>query len=420
MKNIVFVLSFIMVLSSCSKEVKNYRELSLDEYRDKMQAAWIGQMAGVGWGAPTEFDYPESIIPADSVPKWTPRRVNQYSQDDIYVEMTFLQTLEKYGIDVSIRQAGIDFANTEYRLWAANNAGRNNLRSGIAPPESSHPDYNVHCDDIDYQIEADFSGILAPGMPQVPVELGEKFGRLMNYGDGMYAGQFVGAMYSAAYFETDMEGIVEAGLESIPRESLYAQVIRDVLAWYREDSINWMDTWQKLEDKYYRTKENQPFAAANEQVWLPIDSKLNGAYIVMGLLYGNRDIDFTILISMRCGKDSDCNPSNAGGILFTTIGYENLPDRYKSMLVRDRKFSHSEYDFETLLSVCEDLTRKYIVAKGGKTEKEESREVFYLPVTSPSVSEFHSSSNPGPYDPDNRYTEEEMARIRFSPVESGK
>ena len=33
------------------------RRLSLEEFRDKMQGAWIGQMAGVAWGQPTEFKF---------------------------------------------------------------------------------------------------------------------------------------------------------------------------------------------------------------------------------------------------------------------------------------------------------------------------------------------------------------------------
>ena len=92
----------------------------------------------------------------DKVPVWKPAMVNQYNQDDIYVEMTFLRTMELYSLDCSIRQAGIDFANSGYRLWHANYHGRQNLRSGIAPPDSGHPEYNKHADDIDYQIEADF------------------------------------------------------------------------------------------------------------------------------------------------------------------------------------------------------------------------------------------------------------------------
>ena len=78
----------------------------------------------------------------------------------------FLRTLELYGMDVSIRQAGIDFANSGYPLWHANKAGRDNLRKGIAPPDSGHPKFNDHADDIDYQIEADYAGLIAPGRPR--------------------------------------------------------------------------------------------------------------------------------------------------------------------------------------------------------------------------------------------------------------
>ena len=46
-------------------------------------------------------------------------------------------------------------------------------------------------------------GLIAPGLPNAVIALGEKFGRLMNYGDGLYGGQFVGGMYAEAFFETD-------------------------------------------------------------------------------------------------------------------------------------------------------------------------------------------------------------------------
>jgi len=104
-----------------------------------MKGGWIGQMVGVGWGQPTEFKVKGAIIPEDKMPAWNPGMVNQHGNDDCYVEMTFLRTLEQHGWDVSIRQAGIDFANSGYGLAHANKAGRNNLRAGIAPPDSGHP-----------------------------------------------------------------------------------------------------------------------------------------------------------------------------------------------------------------------------------------------------------------------------------------
>jgi hypothetical protein len=97
--------------------------ISVDQYVDKMKAGWIGQMAGVGWGGPTEFKYKGVIMPEEKMPAWEPQLVNQFRQDDIYVEMTFVRTLELYGFDVSIRQAGLDFANSGYPLWHANSAG---------------------------------------------------------------------------------------------------------------------------------------------------------------------------------------------------------------------------------------------------------------------------------------------------------
>ena len=78
-------------------------------------------------------------------------------------------------------------------LWGANEIARENMRSGIAPPECSHPEYHKGADWIDYQIEAYFAGIICPGMPNSVVALGEKFGRLMNYGDGLFGGQFMDA-----------------------------------------------------------------------------------------------------------------------------------------------------------------------------------------------------------------------------------
>jgi len=387
------------------------RRISVEEYVDKMKAGWIGQMAGVGWGGPTEFRYKGQIIPEDEMPAWKPELINQFRQDDIYVEMTFLRTLELYGMDVSIRQAGIDFANSGYRLWHANNEGRTLLRRGVAPPDSGHPVFNRHADDIDYQIEADYAGLIAPGMPNVAIQLGETFGRLMNYGDGLYGGQFVGGMYAEAFFETDMEKIVRAGLKCIPQGSQYAECIRDVLAWYKQYPDHWQKTWQLIEAKYQDNPDYRQFSCSGPQGDFNIDAKINGAYIVMGLLYGNGDPDQTIIISTRCGQDSDCNPSNAGGILFTTIGFKDLPAKYTSALDPEGKFSHTPYNFPMLVDVSKKLVRQSVVRAGGRVETDaEGREIFVIPIEQPKPGKLEQCWEPGPI-ANSKFTEEEMAKI---------
>ena len=91
---LAILIIFLLGLISCSFR-NNYRKIAVQEYRSKMKAGWLGQMAGVGWGATTEFKYNAEVIPKDSVPAWEPEMINQHYQDDIYVEMTFLKTLEE-------------------------------------------------------------------------------------------------------------------------------------------------------------------------------------------------------------------------------------------------------------------------------------------------------------------------------------
>jgi hypothetical protein len=412
--NLTVVLAFIVSLCSCSSK-PDMQTITVPEYQSKMKAAWLGQMAGVGWGAPTEFHFNGVIIPEDKVPVWDASMINQQWQDDIYVEMTFLKTLEDYGFEVSIRQAGIDFANSQYGLAHANEHGRHNLRLGIAPPYSGHPKYNEHADDIDYQIEADFSGIIAPGMPQLVIELGEKFGRLMNYGDGVYGGQFVGAMYAKAFFETDIHKIVEAGLAAIPAESQYAEAIGDVVTWHKTYPTDWQKTWQLIEDKYNLNRDYRKFSCSEgEDADENIDAKINGAYIVTGLLYGEGDLDKTIVISMRCGQDSDCNPSNAAGILATSMGMENLPERYKTGIDDTTNFSFTAYNLPSLLEVCVMLAKQAVLREGGSIEKNtEGIEEFVIPVKEPVASPLVQCWEPEEITGDVHFSEEEMDKIKM-------
>ena len=388
------------------------RRISVEDYRDQMEAGWIGQIAGVGIGGPTEFKYCHKLVPAKKVRAWSPGIVNEaFHQDDLYVEMTFLSTLERYGLDVDIRRAGIDFANSRYRLWHANAEGRNALRKGIAPPDSSHPSVNTCANDIDYQIEADYSGLVAPGCFQGVVSLGEKFGRLMNYGDGLWAGQFVGAMYAAAFFAREPRHIVETALRAIPAQSRYAEMVRDLLVWHKADGADWEGAWRKVVDKY----GHEGGCTMQPNV---IEATLNGAMVVMGVLYGEGDPTRTIQIATRGGYDSDCNPSSAAGVIFTAIGKRNLPSVWYEKLDLKATFEYTNYTFPKLVAACEKIARQVVVAEGGRIERDVAgKEWFVIPDRPVKPSPFTPFAKPGPL-MGSRFTDKEMAEIRFLPQEA--
>jgi hypothetical protein len=352
------------------------QSLSKERYLDKVRGAWAGQMIGVCYGAPYEFQSNAKPIETDLRP-WSPERVAEsIGQDDLYVEMTFLMSLEKHGLGVTPEQAGRDFGASEYELWHANKQGRNNIRAGIMPPLSGHPTYNPHADDIDFQIEADLFGILCPGLPHESNKLCDVFGHIMNYGDGVYGGMFVAGMYAAAYFEDkDILKVIEAGLDCIPDESLYEACIRDVVKWHKQHPADWLAAWHKLEEKWQDDVDCSPGEDFN------IDAKINGAYIVMGLLYGKGDFVKTMEISTRCGQDADCNPSSAVGVLGCMMGYSAIPAEITSGIedMADDNFAFTDYSFHTLVPATQRMTEAVVRAAGGEVTATELR----IPVQQP-------------------------------------
>ncbi len=355
----IALLSVLSFALSCGDE--GFRSISTADLEDKIAGGWAGQMIGVSYGWPTEFRHLEEIIPEDQLPTWEAKMVdNALDQDDLYVDMTFAQVLDEKGLDATTDDFGAMFRDAEYRLWHANLSARRALRRGVPATKSGTPEFNAHANDIDFQIEADFVGLMCPGMPQAVNDLCERAGRVMNHGDGIYGGMFVSCMYAEGFFETDPVKVVEAGLACMPQESPYALLIKDTLEWYAQHPDDWMKVWQLIEDKWNK-REPCPSGAMKP---FNIDAKLNGAYIALGLLYGESDFEKTLNISTRCGQDSDCNPSNALGILGVMLGYKALPQSWQEAIngISDQKFNYTNYSFDTIV----DSTVKRAIAQAEK------------------------------------------------------
>ncbi len=202
-----------------------------------------------------------------------------------------------------------------------------------------------------------------PGLPQASNHYADRVGRVMNYGDGLYGGMFFGAMYAAAFFETNPHSVVEQGLLAIPADSGYARLVRDVLSWHAQDPTDWRKAWHLIEEKWDR----HDLCPDGALVPFNIDARLNGAYVVLGLLYGDGDFGKTLEIATRAGQDSDCNPSSAAGILGVMLGYERIPATWKAGIpaLADTKFEFTSYSFSEIVASTLVRAEKVIVAAGG-------------------------------------------------------
>ena len=308
--------------------------LSTDELRDKIKGAWAAQTIGVTYGFPVEFKFNSERVPDDhELPWYDGYLLETFTDkpgvyDDIYMDLTFVQVLEDEGMDAPAQAFADAFANAEYRLWFANQVARYNVLNGLRPPESGHWLNNPAADDIDFQIEADFAGLMTPGMVNSAVEISDRVGHIMNYGDGWYGGVFIASMYSLAFIENDIEEIVDRAIAVIPAKSDFHRLIVDVIALHEENPNDWKYAWDRINSKWAQTDLGPRGLMAP----FNIDAKINAAWVVLGLLYGDGDFSRTLEIATRAGDDADCNPASAAGILGTIYGYDQIPEFWKQGL----------------------------------------------------------------------------------------
>ena len=93
---------------------------------------------------------------------------------------------------------------------------------------------------------------------------------------------------------------------------------------------------------------------------------------MIGLLYGEKDFTKTLEITTRCGQDADCNPSTAGGILGTVLGYDQIPAFWKMGLkeAESINFKYTTMSLNTVYKIGMKHALQNIVRNGGAIQGE--------------------------------------------------
>jgi len=405
--SIVFVSMFCLISVRCADSKKETAlwgqqvSISKEVLKDKIRGGWAGQTIGCTYGGPTEFKFKGTMIQDYQPIIWHDDYVIETFKadpglyDDVYMDLTFVEIIDKLGIDAPVDSFAMKFATDDYKLWHANQAARYNILNGIMPPASGHWKNNPHADDIDFQIEADFAGMMTPGMVNTSSEICDRIGHIMNYGDGWYGGAFMSAMYSLAYVSDDLDFVINEALKIVPEQSKFHQAIADVIKWHKQYPDDWKKTWFEVE------KKHSSDVGCSEGVFnaFNIDASLNAAYVIIGLLYGEKDFFKTIDIATRCGQDSDCNPATAAGILGVMVGYSNIPSYWKPAIEKAEglKFPYMEITLNQVYDLGFKHTLQAVERNGGKTDGES----ITINVQKPEVLRFEQSFE-GMYPADER------------------
>ena len=377
-KKWIISMLFVVALTACTtKNATQTDQVTMKKsvLMDKIKGGWAGQTIGVVYGAPVEFKFQGSTIQNYQPIPWGEHYVKYWWDkkpglfDDIYNDLTFVQTFEEEGLDCSMDTLAHRFAFAEYHLAHANQASRYNIRQEIMPPASGHWLNNPHADDLDFQIEADFIGLMCPGMVNLAMDVANRVGHIMNSGDGFYGGAFVSGLYAQAFITNDVNNLLDVALKAIPEASTFHQCISDVRKWHKQYPNDWEQCFFEIHKKWNIDKgcPKGVFLSFN------IDSKINCAYIAQALLYGKGDFGKTMDIATRSGQDSDCNAATVGGVLGVMLGYDAIDKYWMDPLKEIEMLNFQGIDIS--LSKAYDLSYKHalemIQRNGGRVDGEE-------------------------------------------------
>ncbi len=356
-----FLFCGALLAVGCTSRAPETVEITYADMADKVRGAWAGKMIGVMYGRPMEFQVTDRMYTEPVA--WEPENVEAaLREDDIYGQMNFMATMQRLGQTAPLDSLARYFAEAEFDLCHANLQARKNYFDGLRGLDISTPANNIHCEDIDFQIECDFIGFVNPAMPRSAAAMCDRVGRVMAAADGLYAGIYISTLHSLSYVSDDIRQVVDEALNSIPADCAYALCIKDVIAAYEADSTDWTKCWVALNEKWNENDVCTPYNPFN------IDAKLNGAYVVMGLLYGQGDLKKTMDITVGCGQDTDCNTATAAAVLCLMSGYEAIPDIFKSYIpaIADEKFIYTDYSLNDAVDVSLSFIAENVVAGGGK------------------------------------------------------
>jgi hypothetical protein len=159
--------------------------------------------------------------------------------------------------------------------------------------------------------------------------------------------------------------LVEKALRNIPAESDFSKAVNDAVFLFRHYTFDWEMARSELDRKWAATDACHAGSEYNN------DAKFNGAYNVLGLLYGGGDPERTAEITALLGQDREGNVSNALALLGVINGFNRLPQEYREAVwnIRDSMFHHTTYSFQKAV----ESTMKYaggIIQKNDGTKSD--------------------------------------------------
>ncbi|MBT8064326.1 MAG: ADP-ribosylglycohydrolase family protein, partial [Gammaproteobacteria bacterium] len=309
---------------SLSPEIKR---IDVEDYQDRVFAAWLGQIVGNIYGLSYEFRFIDEPGP-DEFPYGfgeSLERVRQvdgaFSDDDTDIEYMYLLQMEEHGFQPSYRQLAEAWKHhVRDRVWVANRNALTLMHAGYGPPLTGSRDYNPNWFQIDPQLVNEIWAVTAPGMVDYAAEKSAWAARITNDGFGIEPTIHYAAMYAAAFFERDVDRLIDIGTAALPAGSRFAAAVEEMKALHRKYPEDWQQARREMAARYYGEFDY------NRNAWPVVDAVLNGAAGILALLYGEGDFQRTLDLASAMGFDADNQAATMSGLLGIVLGSKGIPE----------------------------------------------------------------------------------------------
>lgn len=310
------------------------RRIKVSEYQDKVYASWLGQCVGNMYGLAHEFKYNDEPR-TEPIPGWEEsslKRIREcngaFSDDDTDIEYVDLFCMEKYGVEPTYENLTEFWKRCiNHHIWVANRSARDLMEKGYLPPLTGRRGINVNWFQIDPQLVCEIWAVTAPGMLDYAAAKADWAAKVTNDEYGTHPTIWYNVMWSAAFFESDVNKLCQIGYDHLPADSIFRTAIDDVRAWKAEHGADWVAVRKKIKEKYH------------DSVGLPegthtggVSALLNGTLGVLALLYGEGDFDKTVNYACMAGYDADNQCATLAGLVAIIHGSKSIPDKYAHVL----------------------------------------------------------------------------------------
>ena len=316
-----------MVLATCGG-AEFEMKLTAEEYRRRVEGCWIGKNIGGTLGMPMEWNrsindisYYTHDISGEPLPN-----------DDLDIQVLWLMALEDHGLKVDAKILGQYFNELMIFTHAEYGTAKANMRVGLEPPYSGiyKNDFKHSCGSF---IRSEIWACLFPGYPQLAAKYAFE-DAIVDHGDGegVYAEVFTAALESAAFFEQDLEKLIEIGLSYIPADCVVARAIREGADLARrgvskeEARDHMMQSYIGHIEWHYMSPEDEAKGYGEGPFGFDVPS--NMFIIAYNLVAGKGDLEKSMCDAVWFGEDTDCTAGTIAALHGIRFGIDSIEKKW--------------------------------------------------------------------------------------------